>query len=69
MRQPKTSYRNQPGREGRKGTEETCMKGHRDMNTHCFDGLSPIWHQQGPGWGFYWGGSDPQVNNRCQVLG
>lgn len=56
-------------REGRKGTEEAHKKGHRGVNKHCFDGLPPIGHQQGPGWGFFWGGVDPQVDNRCHVLG
>lgn len=67
-RQSNASYRNHPGREGRKGIEEAHVKGHRGVNKHCFDGLSPIWHQWGPGWGFYWGGSDPQVKSVTDVI-
>ena len=63
------SYRNQPGREGEKETEETHVKEHEGVNKHCFDVPSPIWRHWGRGWGFHWGGSDPWVNNRCHVLG
>lgn len=36
------SYRDQLGRDGREGTEETDVKGQRGVNKQCFDDLPPI---------------------------